>query len=160
VAAELRLQSLRDRLVPVAPIRLGLGVLFFVAARLAGAESAPALTAFAVGGLGFCMAVLADPRRAFAARHDPLPVPDDATYETVTRSAVAALYPSTLAVAALATVTLLRDPVLSALLAGGLLGMGIATVVSIARLGETETRLGGRVWVDPRTQALYLRPPP
>jgi hypothetical protein len=154
----LRLQSVRDRAVFAAPIRFGLGIALLVAARVAGAAAGPALVGFAVGALGFALALLVDPRRRFMGpKEDPEPLPDDARLDTPARSAFAALFPSTVGVAALAVIALPRSPVLSALLAGGLAGMGVATLVAVLRVAAWEHQLGGSVWIEHRTHALYIR---
>ena len=144
----------------VAPIRLAAGALGLVAARAAGASAGQALVAFAVGTLGFAFAALADPRRRFfAPREEPRPAPAGAQYESRLEAAAGAIFPSTVGVALLAAVALARAPTLSALLAGGIAGMGVAAVLSIPRIVGWEDRLGGRIWHDRTTDLLYVRRP-
>jgi len=153
-----QLQSVRHRVVTVAPIRLGVGLLGLVAARTAGASSAQALVAFAVGTLGFAFAALADPRRRFfAPRQDPVPAPPGVRFESRFEPAAGAIFPSTVGVALLTAVALVPAPTLSALLAGGIAGMGVAAAVSVPRVVAWEDRLGGRLWHDRATDTLYVR---
>ena len=156
--ALLRLQSVRDRAVIVAPIRLVVGLLGLVAARAAGASAGQAFLGFAVGVLGFAFAALADPRRRFfTPRDDPRLAPAGVRYESRLEAAAGAIFPSTVGVAVLAAVALVSAPTLTALLAGGIAGMGVAAAVSVTRIVAFEHRLGGRLWHDRATDTFYVR---
>ena len=107
----------------LAAIRIALGAVGLVAARLAGAGGGAAFTAFAVGALGLLVAAIADPRRPFfrSAIGEALPRP---------RSVLAALFPSTVGVSVLTAVALAFEPTLAALLAGVLAGLGIVALTA------------------------------
>jgi len=145
------LHSYRDRTIGVIPIRLALGALLLGAARLAGAERAPALVAFAVGVLGITFVIFNDPRSRFLrAEVEPLDAPADAELAPRWRQAVAASLPSTVAVAALACVALFFEPTLAALLAGVEAGLGGAALLSLSRIDPA-------LLVDPRSSVVYRR---
>ena len=98
-----------------------------MAARLGGTPNEVAGLAFGTGAVGFLAAGIADVRRRFAALDaEPLPVPDDAAYETWVVIAARAAFPSTIGVSVLGVVALPFEPTLTALLAGILAGMGLA----------------------------------
>ena len=86
-----------------------------------------------------------------------MPAPADAQYETRAQAARAAVFPSTVGVFVLAAVALVLSPTMTALLGGGLAGMGVASAVATARILGWENGLGGRLWVDGTTDALYVR---
>jgi hypothetical protein len=145
------LHSLRERTLLVIPIRIGLGVLLLAGARLAGAESAPALLAFAIGLLGIVFAIFNDPRGRLARGPvEPLETPQDATVAPRWRQALAASVPSTIGVAALALVAIVPQPTLAALLAGVEAGLGVAALISLGRVDPS-------LYVDPKSHAVYRR---
>ena len=145
------LHSYRDRTIGVIPIRLALGVLLLGAARIAGADSAPALLAFAVGVLGITFVIFNDPRTRFLrADVEPLDAPADAELAPRWRQALAATLPSTVAVAVLACVALFFRPTLAALLAGVEAGLGVAALISLGRIDP-------ELLVDPRDSVVYRR---
>jgi hypothetical protein len=145
------LHSLRERTLLVIPIRLVLGIVLLVAARVAGAQSAPALLAFAIGVVGIVFVIFNDPRARLARGPvDPLDVPDDATVAPRWRQALAASTPSTIGVAALALVALVPQPTLAALLAGVEAGLGVAALISLGRVDAS-------LYVDPKSHAVYRR---
>ena len=107
-------ESVRLRLLLVAPLRLVLSIVFLAAARAAGA---------------FAMAFLVpnDPRTRFrGARGEPAELPADASVAPAWLHALHAALPSTVGVSVLAAVTLPFQPTLAALLAGILAGLGLA----------------------------------
>jgi len=145
------LHSYRDRTIGVIPIRLALGILLLGAARLAGADNAPALLAFAVGVLGITFVIFNDPRARFLrASVEPLDAPADVEIAPRWRQALSATLPSTVAVALLACIALVPQPTLAALLAGVEAGLGVAAVLSLGRIDPG-------LYVDPRSSVVYRR---
>jgi len=146
------LHSYRDRTIGVIPIRLALGLALLGAARLAGARSGPALVAFVVGVFGITFVIFNDPRARFVRRDvDPPDAPPDAEVAPRWRQALAATLPSTVAVAVLACIALVPQPTLAALLAGVEAGLGVAALLSLARIDPG-------LYVDPRSDVVYRRP--
>jgi hypothetical protein len=142
------LHQVRRRNLLVAPIRLGLGVIWLAAARIAGAESTPALLAFGTGLAGFLFLAFNDPRAAFLTRAEPKPVPADATVAGPTLQALNAMLPSTVGVSVLAAIAVVPYPTLAALLGGVSAGLGAG---GLAVAHGTDPAL----LVDPRTGAVY-----
>lgn len=145
------LHSVRGRALYVAPIRIGLGVLWLVLARLAGARDATALLGF--GGGIFVMVFVAfnDPRAAFLRDRDPQPAPPDAVYAGVWQQALAAMLPSTVGVSILAAAALAWRPALTALLGGVSAGLGVAGLLYAFRADPA-------LWIDRRAKVVYRRP--
>jgi hypothetical protein len=143
--------SLRERTLLVIPARLVLGVVWLVAARLAGADRGPALLAFAVGMLALVFAAFNDPRARFASGEvEPIPLPEEATVAPRWRQLLDAMLPSTVGVSVLAAIALAPEPTLSALLGGVCAGLGVAALVMLPRVDR-------RLFVDPRTRVTYRR---
>lgn len=144
-------QSLWERTVLVIPIRVGLGIAWLVAARIAGAGSAPALLAFVVGTFGLMFAALNDPRsRLVHGEVEPLELPATATVAPHWRQGVAASFPSTVGVSILAAIAVVPQPVLAALLGGASAGLGLAALVSLPRIDRA-------LFVDARSRVIYRR---
>ena len=144
------LHSLRVRTALVAPIRIGLGVLWLVVARLAGSAPAPAFIAFLVGTFATAFLGLADPRarRVSDQEGEPLPAPGGARLAPRWRQALGACWPSTLGVTVLAAIAAARAPTLTALLGGVSAGLGVAALVSLPGVDRD-------LLVDPRTRIVY-----
>ena len=145
------LHSLRERAVLVAPIRLGLGVIWLLLARVAGAGATPALIAFSLGALGIVFFAFADPRARLAhGEVDPLPAPPDVRLAPRWRQALGAMFPSTIGVSLLAAVALVPSPTLAALLGGVCAGLGLAAVLSLPSIDAA-------LLVDPRRHVVYRK---
>ena len=144
------LHSLRVRTVLVAPIRIGLGVLWLVVARLSGSAPAPAFIAFLVGTFATAFLGLADPRARVVPDPDEEagPVPSGATLAPRWRQALGACWPSTLGVTVLAAVAAAPAPTLTALLGGVSAGLGVAALLSLPGVDPA-------LRVDPRTRVVY-----
>jgi hypothetical protein len=140
--------SLRTRALLVTPIRLVLAILLLLAARIAGAANGPALLAFGVGALGVVFLAFNDPRARFAGEAAPIDLPADAVVAPAWRQALAATLPSTVGVSLLAVVALFVEPVLAALLAGVCAGLGLASLISLARIDP-------RLYADPKSRVIY-----
>src|SRR5262249_27211799 len=148
--AGMTLHSLRDRALWVAPIRLGLGLVWFGAGRLAGVESTSAWIAFAAGAFVTAFVLLNDPRARFFRRGEAQPVPADASLAPPWGQALAATLPSTLGVNLLAAIALLWQPGLSVLLGGVSAGLGVAGVAYGLQADPA-------LLVEPRSGDLYRR---
>ena len=133
------------------PIRVGLGVLWVVAARLIGLGTAPALLAFVVGLLGITFAALNDPRARFLVHEvDPVAAPPDAVVAPRWKQALAATMPSTVGVSILAAIALVPQPTLAALLGGVSAGLGLAALISVWTVDPS-------LYVEPRSRVVYRR---
>lgn len=139
------------------PVRLGLGLVWAVAALAAGADAGPVWLGFFVAAFLTAAVLIADPRSRLAELKEPAEAPAGAEVDPPLRQVVSALVPSTVVVNVLAGVALVRQPVLTALLGGGSAGMGVAGLAGLARLQARETRLGGRLYVDRAMRTLYVR---
>jgi hypothetical protein len=120
------LHSIRDRALWVAPIRIGLGLVWLIAGRAAGVTSTSAWLAFAAGALVTGLILFNDPRARFFRRNEPQPVPEGAHLAPRWRQALSATVPSTLGVNVLAAITIAWHPGLSVLLGGISFGLGVA----------------------------------
>lgn len=144
------LHSLRDRALFVAPIRLGLGLVWVAAARLAGAPPTGALLAFAGGAFVTVFTLYNDPRSRFLPRREPEPAPPGTTVAGRVRQALAATLPSTLGVSLLAAISLAFQPTLAALLGGISGGLGLAGALYALRADPS-------LYVDPKSGVVYRR---
>jgi hypothetical protein len=141
--------SLRTRTLLVIPIRLGLGLVWLLGARVAGASGGPALLAFAVGALGIAFLIFNDPRSRFMrAEVEPLELPPGARVASRWRQALGASLPSTVGVSILAAVAIATRPTLGALLGGVCAGLGLAALFSL-------TRIEPGLYADPKTRVIY-----
>src|SRR5215468_5565584 len=112
-------------------MRLGLGVFELVLALAVGDRDRGALLAFALGALASTVFLASDRRFASRALDEPAVLPADAEIVLPLRAALHGLVPSTVGASALALVSLAFEPVLAALLAGVVAGMGIASSASL-----------------------------
>ena len=133
----------------VGPVRVLLGAVALAASALRGVSAGVALRAALLGAGAIVVALAVDPRRRLSARtaEGASPVPADARYASRRETALAAVYPSTVGLTALAAAGLLFDPILAAVLAGILLGMGAAALLEGGRLALWQRREGVRLYV-------------
>jgi hypothetical protein len=144
-------ESVRLRLLLVAPLRLALSIAWVVAARAAGAHSGATLIAFAAGAFASAFLVTNDPfARLKKAPDNAAELPAHATVAPAWLHAVHAAIPSTAGVSVLAAITLLFQPALTALLAGLLAGMGVAALVAVYGID-------GRLYLDPRSGGVFRK---
>ena len=144
-------ESVRLRLLLVAPLRLVLSIGFLAAARAAGGATGSTLLAFAAGAFAIAFLVPNDPRARFrAAPGEPAELPADASVAPAWRHAFHAALPSTVGVSVLAAVTLPFQPTLTALLAGILAGLGLAAAFRAYAID-------GRLYVDPKRGDLFRK---
>jgi hypothetical protein len=144
------LHSLRDRALYVTPIRLTLGLVWLVVARLIGAPGTGALLAFAGGAFVTVFSLYNDPRARFLRRSEPEAAPADASVAGPVRQALHATLPSTAGVSALAAIAFVFQPTLTAFLGGISAGLGIAG-------GLYALRADPSLYVEPRSGVLYRR---
>jgi hypothetical protein len=144
------LHSLRDRALYVTPIRLGLGVVWLVAARIAGGPPTGSVLAFAGAALFTVIAVSNDPRAAFLRREEPQPAPDGARVAGKLEQALRATMPSTFGVSVLAAMALVIQPTLAAVLGGISAGLGAAGALYAVRADPD-------LYVEPQSGVVYRR---
>jgi hypothetical protein len=144
-------ESLRLRLLLVAPLRLALGALGLAAARAAGGSWGRLLIAFGAGAFAIVFLASNDPRTRFrGGTGEPEPLPADASVAPAWLHVVHAAVPSTVGVSILAAVTLAFNPTLAALLAGILAGLGLAALLAAYAIG-------GRLYLDPRRRVVFRK---
>jgi len=142
-------ESLRLRLLLVAPLRLVLSGIWLVAAWAAGGAVGPALLAFAGGAFAVAFLASNDPRARFRrASGEPAELPADASVAPAWLHAFHAALPSTVGVSILAALALAVQPTLSALLAGVLAGLGLAALLAAYRIDS-------RLYLEPRTRVVF-----
>jgi hypothetical protein len=150
-ALTMLVESIRLRLVLIAPLRLALGIVWVVLARVDGARSGAALIAFIAGAFASAFLVTNDPLGRF--RKTPgraAELPADATVAPAWLHALHAAIPSTAGISVLAALTLLFQPALTALLAGLLTGMGVVALLAVYGMD-------GRLYLDPRTGGVFRK---
>jgi hypothetical protein len=145
--------ALRGQLL-IAPVRLAVGAAGLIAALVAGAESTPALLAFALGAFGFGVSILSA-ERYFADDEEPDAAPAYVE-EPALSTLAAAVWPSTVGVAVLIAISLTVNATLTALLAGVEAGMGFAALLTAMRISARERELGGRLLVDRRRRKVFV----
>jgi hypothetical protein len=145
-----RLVPLLTRQLALTAVRLSLGASALAGAFLAGVERAPGVAGFAFGAGTTTFMLLSDRRSLLLDWPTPEPIPSDAEHERWHRYVAAGLFPSTIGVGMLAIVSLGFDPVLSAVLAGVLAGMGAAGAVGSLQIFASERRDGLRLFAEGR----------
>jgi hypothetical protein len=144
-------ESVRLRLLLIAPLRLALSIAWLVAARAAGAPSDATLIAFIAGAFASAFLVTNDPFARFRKSPDKAAeLPAHATVAPAWLHVVHAALPSTVGVSVLAALTLLFQPGVTALLAGLLAGMGAVALVVVYGVD-------GRLYLDPRTGRVFRK---
>lgn len=142
----------------LAPVRLLLSALVLGATFVAGAGLSSGLLAWALGAfLGFFV-LSTDRRFLLLEQRVPARVPAGATVDAWWRVLAADIFPSTVGLTALAAVALSAKPVLAAVLAGILSGMGSASVVGCARVTASERRSGARLLYERRSGQRFYEP--
>lgn len=144
-------ESVRLRLLLIAPLRLSLSIVWLVAARASGGSGGGTLVAFACGSFALVFLATNDPRARFRRVPDePEQLPADVGVAPAWLHIVHAALPSTVGVSVLATLALAFNPTLTALLAGMLAGLGL---VALLRGYGVDPAL----YVDPRRRRLFLK---
>jgi len=144
-------ESVRLRLALIAPLRLALSIVWLVAARADGARSGATLLALIAGAFASAFLITNDPFARVRKTPDKVTeLPAGATVATPWLHVVHAALPSTVGVSVLAAIALLFQPTLTALLAGLLAGMGVASLVALYGID-------GRLYLDPRTGGVFRK---
>ena len=144
------LHSLRDRALYVTPVRVVLGAVWLLAARLAGAPGTGAVLAFAGGAFLIVFTLFNDPRSRFLRRREAQPAPAEVVVASRVRQALHATLPSTVGVSAIAALSLVFQPTLCALLGGISAGLGIAGALYAVRADPG-------LYVEPKSGVVYRR---
>jgi uncharacterized membrane-anchored protein YitT (DUF2179 family) len=143
-------ESVRLRLLLVAPLRLLLSMIWLAAARVVGGAATSTLVAFAAGAFAMAFLVPNDPRARFRRQAEPTELPADASIAPAWLHAVHAALPSTVGVSVLAAITLAFKPTLTALLGGILAGLGLAALLRAYGMDS-------RLYFDPRSGAIFRK---
>jgi hypothetical protein len=144
-------ESVRLRLALIAPLRLALSAVWLVAARADGAPSGATLIALGAGAFASAFLVTNDPFARFKKSPDKVAeLPVGSNVAPAWLHVVHAALPSRVGVSVLAAIALLFQPALTALLAGLLAGMGVASLVALCGID-------GRLYLDPRTGGVFRK---
>jgi hypothetical protein len=150
----------REQALLIAGLRLGLAVAALAAVILRGVDPRAALGLLALGAFALLLAVYGGDRRTRSALKfaEAQPRPEGAHVVGRARSLAHAAYPSTIGLAVLTVIALALQPGLAALLAGLLAGLGVMSLVGLARLASWEARRGTRFFVEPGTDTVFEAP--
>jgi hypothetical protein len=144
------LHSLRERALLVAPIRIGLGIVWIALAAAVSTGRGPALLAAASAAFITVFIAFNDPRSRFRKDVEVQPAPPDAEVAPRLEQALRATLPSTVGVSVLAALSLIAQPVLTAFLGGVSIGLGAAGVLAAVLQDPA-------LYLDPRTGTVYRR---
>ena len=129
-------------------IRLTLAGLGFAGSILAGAEGRAAAVGLALG-TGICaLALVTDRRWLLLGKPAAEPLPEAVRRASLARAVADGMLPSTVGVAVLAAAALFFEPILSAVLAGVLAGMGVVSLVSCVEVALWERRTDTHLFAD------------
>ena len=150
----------RSQALLIAVVRLTLAVAGLGASIARGIQGGAAIGVFALGALLLLLSVYGGGRRQRSALkfQNSGPVPPDARLEGWARSLAIAAYPSTIGLTVLAVLALWPQPILTALLAGILGGLGVMSLIGLARLSSWERERGVRIFVQPKTDRVFETP--
>jgi hypothetical protein len=140
--------SVRRQRVALSGIRLVLAVLGLVGSILAGADAAAAGVGAAVGAAVCGLVLLTDRRWLLLRTPSAASLPADARRAPLGRAVLSGMVPSTAGVAILAAVSLAFEPLLGAVLAGVLGGMGLVSLASWVEVVLWERRAGVTLFAD------------
>ena len=135
-------------LLALAGIRLGLAALGLAASIAAGAEARSAGVGVAFGAAASAGALLTDRRRLLVRRPPVEPLPAGARRAPLSRAVAKGLLPSTVGVTALLVASLGFEPVLAAVLAGILAGMGGVGFAAFVEISLLERQRRARFFTD------------
>lgn len=133
----------------LAGVRLGLGAIGFAAALVAGAEPRAGAVALGVGVGASLVALVSSQRWALAEQPEVAPLPADAEHSgALVPTLGRALMPSTAGVTALLAISLAFEPLLAAVLAGVLAGMGALALAIFVDVVLREHRSDRHFYAD------------
>ena len=141
-------------------IRLTLAGLGFAGSILAGADGRAAAVGLALG-TGICaLALVTDRRWLLLGKPAAEPLPEAVRRASLARAVADGMLPSTVGVAVLAAAALFFEPILSAVLAGVLAGMGVVSLVSCVEVALWERRTDTHLFADAdvHTRRFVTRP--
>ena len=142
----------------LAGVRLGVGAAGFGASLAAGADAAAAAVAVAVGLGGSLVGLVSSQRWALVDQPQVEELPADASRSGALGPALrSALMPSTVGASVLLVVALFFEPILAALLAGIVAGMGALALAAVVDVSVWERR-NGRLLFSDRTRRRYAAP--
>ena len=141
-------------------LRLGLAAVAAAGSIAAGAEPRGAGVGLALGAAICGLALVTDRRWLLLGKASAEPLPDDVRSAPLLRSVAEGMLPSTAGVAVLAAISLFFEPILAAVLAGILAGMGIVSLVSCIEVALWERRTDTLLFADADVHTRrYTRPP-
>jgi hypothetical protein len=138
----------REQRLALSVIRLVLAALGLAGSILAGADAAAAALGAGLGAAICGLALLTDRRWLFFRAPGAAALPDDARRAPLGRAVLSGMLPSTVGVAILAAVSLAFEPLLAAVLAGVLAGMGLVSLASWVEVVLWERRAGVTLYAD------------
>jgi len=155
----MRVAVARSRLLLITLIRIALGVAMLFATFAGDARPRSLGLAFLVGAIFVAFAALAD-RRAVLLRRDsePEPLPNGFVRDPNWRVALMATFPSTIGLAVLSAIALATgNEVLGAMLAGGIAGLGIASLIGLGTVLAWERERDARLYIGPHGSRFVAR---
>lgn len=129
-------------------LRLGLAAVAAAGSIAAGAEFRGAAVGLALGAAICGLALVTDRRWLLLGKVSAEPLPDDVRRAPLVRAVAEGMLPSTAGVAVLAAISLFFEPILAAVLAGILAGMGIVSLVSCIEVALWERRTDTLLFAD------------
>ena len=129
-------------------LRLGLAAVAAAGSIAAGAGAAAAGVGLGLGAAICGLALVTDRRWLLLGAPAAAPLPEGARSEPIARAVAAGLLPSTVGVAVLTGAALAFQPILAAVLAGILAGMGIVSLISTVEVVLWERRTGTTLFAD------------
>jgi len=129
-------------------IRLTLAGLAFTGSIVAGADGPAAGVGLALGAVTCGLALVTDRRWLLLGTPKAEPLPEDARRASLARAVADGMLPSTVGLAVLAAASLVFEPILGAVLARILAGMGIVSLVSCVEVALWERRSDSQLFAD------------
>ncbi len=129
-------------------LRLGLAAVAFAFSIATGAGAGAAGVGAALGAAICGLALVTDRRWLLLGTPSAEPLPSAVRTTPLLRAVAEGMLPSTAGVALLAAVSLVFEPVLTAVLAGILAGMGIVSLVSCIEVALWERRTAKQLFAD------------
>jgi hypothetical protein len=154
-----RVADARTRLLLITLIRIALGVAMLFVTFAGDARPRTLGLAFLVGAIFVAFAALAD-RRALLLREqkEPEPLPDGFARDSNWRVALMAAFPSTVGLAVLSAIALAAgNDVLGATLAGGVAGLGVASLFGLGAVLAWERERDARLYIGPHGSRFVAR---
>jgi hypothetical protein len=129
-------------------LRLGLAAVAVACSIVAGAGAAAAGVGLALGAAICGLALVTDRRWLLLGKPSGEQLPDEVRRASLARVVADGMLPSTAGVAVLAAVSLFFEPILTAVLAGILAGMGVVSLASCVEVALWERRTETQLFAD------------